>query len=339
MNSDNRIDPPDLAPLHTFGLPSKARSVRKIESQADLLAYIGQAMRGEPSVLLGEGSNTVFVSDLTDRDVWVMRLKGRQYLGVENGQHIFRLAAGENWHNWVEWSVASGYPGLENLALIPGSVGASPIQNIGAYGVELKDRIKAVHGFDIQTGETRTLDQFDCAFAYRDSIFKNELSGRFIITEVDFALPVQWEAVLNYGDLLERCSELGPITPQSVMQAVIQTRTSKLPDPVVLGNSGSFFKNPLVPVSQAREMKERWSELPIFPVDDQVVKLAAGWLIDRCGLKGLQIGGVQIYPKQALILTNLNHASASDLLAMIEHIKLRVRDEFGLDLDPEPNLI
>lgn len=339
MNSDNRIDPPDLAPLHTFGLAARARSVRTIDSQADLLGYIGQAMRGEPVVLLGEGSNTVFVSDMADKDVWVMRLTGRQYLGVDEGHHVFRVAAGENWHNWVEWTVASGYPGLENLALIPGSVGASPIQNIGAYGVELKDRIKAVHGFDIQTGETRTLSNAQCDFSYRDSVFKKELAGRFVITEVDFALPVQWCPVLSYGDLADRCAALGGVSALNLMNAVIQTRTSKLPDPVVLGNSGSFFKNPLVSVSKAQDLLKKWGDFPVFEVNESVSKLAAGWLIEQCGLKGLQVGGVQVYPKQALILTNAGGATSADLLAMVEHIKVCVKDKFDVDLEPEPNLV
>jgi UDP-N-acetylmuramate dehydrogenase len=339
MNFDNRIDPTDLARLHTFGLPATARSIRIIQSSADLQNYISQSMSGKSVVLLGEGSNTVFVNQVIDAEVWLMRMRGRQYLGVRDECHIFRLAAGENWHSWVEWSVFSGYPGLENLALIPGSVGASPIQNIGAYGVELKDRIKAVHGFDTQTGEMVSLSLSECRFGYRESIFKHELKNRFVITEVDFALPVQWSAMLDYADLSDRCCALGAITPANVMESVIRTRTERLPDPEVLGNSGSFFKNPLVLHTKVQTLKEKWPGMPVYGVDDKVSKLAAGWLIEQCGLKGLKIGGVQVYPRQALILTNLGAAKGADLLAMIEHIKSSVKDKFGVELEPEPNLL
>lgn len=338
MNLNNGIAQADLSTLHTFGLQATAKAVRPLADQSDLLDYIGQAMRGEPVVLLGEGSNTVFVSESLDATVWCMQMKGRQYLGVQDGSHVFRLAAGENWHNWVEWSVMSGYPGLENLALIPGTVGASPIQNIGAYGVELMDRILSVHGFDVKTGETRTLSNSECKFQYRDSIFKHELKDRFVITEVDFALPVEWRPVVNYGDVAEKCEQFGPVTAQNIMKAVIQIRTGKLPDPKALGNSGSFFKNPIVPVATAQSLKAKWPDLPVFEVDANQSKLAAGWLIDQCGLKGFKLGEVQVYPKQALILTNLGGAKGTDLSRMIEHIQSTVEKKFGVSLEAEPNI-
>ena len=329
----------DLRSLHTFGLAAVAKSVQPIQSQADLLAFIAQYRSGAPCLILGEGSNTVFVRDQPDTHVWLMRLKGRQYLGVQGDCHVFRVAAGENWHDWVQWSVGAGYPGLENLALIPGSVGASPIQNIGAYGVELKDRVQAVHGFDLESGETRSLNVDDCAFSYRDSVFKRSLAGQFVITEVDFALPLSWQPVLSYGNLVEQVQVLGEVTPAHVMQAVIHTRESKLPDPAKLANSGSFFKNPIVASSQAKSLKEDWPQMPVFDLPDGRSKLAAGWLIDRCGLKGHRIGGVQVYEKQALVLTNTGQATSADLLRMIATIQEAVQHKFDVALEPEPSLM
>ncbi|MDX1669844.1 MAG: UDP-N-acetylmuramate dehydrogenase, partial [Limnobacter sp.] len=201
------------------------------------------------------------------------------------------------------------------------------------------ERLRAVHGFDVQTGETRTLSVDECGFAYRDSVFKQELKDRFVITEVDFALPVQWEPVVHYGDVASRCKQMGALDAQTILKAVVQIRTEKLPDPQSLGNSGSFFKNPVVPVATAHALKSDWPELPVFEVDPGHSKLAAGWLIDQCGLKGFQLGGVQVYPKQALILTNTGAATGENLSKMIQHIQAKVEHKFGITLEPEPNLI
>ena len=329
----------DLQPLHTFGLPARARELRLLANQEDLRAFARMKREGQPFLLLGEGSNTVFTSPLVDATVWKVALKGRQYLGCDGVYHHVRVWAGENWHQTVEWTVAMGWGGLENLALIPGCVGASPVQNIGAYGVELKDRVSAVHAFDLDVQKECIFNLDECEFAYRDSVFKHAAQGRYVITAVDFALPVQWQPVLGYGDVAQRVAELGPLTPMNVLKAVSTIRTQKLPDPAVLGNSGSFFKNPIVDAAQAKALVQQFPNLVNYSADDGLVKLAAGWLIEQCGLKGFVLGGVGVYTKQALILVNLGNGQGVELLQLISHIQAQVQTRFGVLLESEPNLI
>lgn len=329
----------DLQPLHTFGLPARARDLRLLANQDDLLAFARARQEGQALLLLGEGSNTVFINSLVDATVWKVALKGRRYLGCDGVHHHLRVYAGENWHQTVEWTVAMGWGGIENLALIPGSVGASPVQNIGAYGVELKDRVSAVHAFDLDTETTRIFTLDECEFAYRESVFKHAAQGRYVITAVDFVLPVQWRPVLGYGDVAQRVAELGEPSPLNLLKAVCSIRTRKLPDPAVLGNSGSFFKNPIVDAAQAKALTQQFPNLVHYPADSGRVKLAAGWLIEQCGLKGYVLGGVGVYSKQALILVNLGTGSGSDLLGLIQHIQSSVQRKYGVFIEPEPNLI
>ncbi|MEW6204456.1 MAG: UDP-N-acetylmuramate dehydrogenase [Pseudomonadota bacterium] len=329
----------DLQPLHTFGLPARARELRLLANQADLLEFACAKREGQPFLLLGEGSNTVFTSPQVDATVWKVALKGRQYLGCDGVCHHLRVQAGENWHHTVEWTVAMGWGGLENLALIPGCVGASPVQNIGAYGVELKDRISAVHAFDLDLQVLRTFSRDECEFAYRDSVFKHVAQGRYVITAVDFALPVLWKPVLGYGDVAQKVSEFGAIEPTNILRAVSAIRTEKLPDPVVLGNSGSFFKNPVVSEAHAKRVLQNFPQAVHYPADSGLIKFAAGWLIDQCGLKGYAQGGVGVYVRQALILVNHGYGSGAELLQLIHHICTKVEQKFGLRLEPEPNLI
>jgi UDP-N-acetylmuramate dehydrogenase len=239
----------------------------------------------------------------------------------------------------VEWTVAMGWGGLENLALIPGCVGASPVQNIGAYGVELKDRVSAVHVFDLDVQKECIFNLDECEFAYRDSIFKHAAQGRYVITAVDFALPVQWQPVLGYGDVAQRVAELGKLTPLNLFKVISAIRTEKLPDPAVLGNSGSFFKNPIVSESKAQALVEQFPNIVNYPADNGQVKLAAGWLIEQCGLKGYVLGGVGVYSKQSLILVNLGKGQGAELRQLIEHVQAQVQARFGVLLEPEPNLI
>ncbi|MCR2746395.1 UDP-N-acetylmuramate dehydrogenase [Limnobacter parvus] len=329
----------DLQPLHTFGLPAFARGLCLIRNRADLHQFAQLRQAGGVHLLLGEGSNTVFVGSKVDATVWKVAMKGREYLGCDGSHQHLRVQAGENWHHTVEWTVAMGWGGLENLALIPGCVGASPVQNIGAYGVELKDRISAVHAFDLTTESDRVFAVDECEFGYRDSQFKSSANGRYIITAVDFALPVQWQPVLGYGDVAQRVELLGSINPLNIMKAVCAIRTEKLPDPTVLGNSGSFFKNPVVTEQQAKALINKFPNLVHYPAGLGLVKLAAGWLIDQCGLKGHVLGGVAVYDRQALILVNLGQGQGAELLQLIRHIQMQVQDKFGVLLDPEPNLV
>ena len=329
----------DLQPLHTFGLPARARELRLLTNQADLMAFARSKQAGEPFLLLGEGSNTVFTNPQVEATVWKVALKGRRYLGCDGVYHHLRVWGGENWHHTVEWTTAMGWGGLENLALIPGCVGASPVQNIGAYGVELKDRVSAVHVFDLDTQTDYTFTRDECEFAYRDSIFKHSAQGRYVITAVDFALPVLWQPVLGYGDVAQRVAELGKLTPLNLFKAVSAIRTEKLPDPAVLGNSGSFFKNPIVDAAQAKAIVQRFPNVVNYPADHGQVKLAAGWLIEQCGLKGYMLGGVAVYSKQSLILVNLGKGQGAELRQLIAHIQAQVQARFGVLLEPEPNLI
>jgi UDP-N-acetylmuramate dehydrogenase len=343
MLSTNATQPIDLQPLHTFGLKAQADALQLIEGVEDLQLYAKTWRLGQPTVLLGDGSNTVFVSPHVHAVVWKMALQGKQYLGVVDGMHRIVVQAGENWHNLVEWTVVQGWCGLENLALIPGTVGAAPVQNIGAYGVELKDRVLAVHVFDAATGHTEVWEKARCLFAYRDSVFKQAQAGRYVITAVEFGLPVVWLAVLNYGDVAQRANALvahgQALSAVHVMKAVCAIRSEKLPDPAVLGNSGSFFKNPLVTLQQFEALKAKHPNIVSFPVGDDLVKLAAGWLIDQCGLKGFERNGVGVYHKQALILVNHGQGGGEDLKVLIQHVQTCVHHTFGVLLEPEPNLI
>jgi len=329
----------DLQPLHTFGLPARARELRLLTNQDDLMAFARVRQEGQPFLLLGEGSNTVFTSPQVDATIWKVALKGRRYLGCDGVHHHLRVWAGENWHHTVEWTVAMGWGGLENLALIPGCVGASPVQNIGAYGVELKDRVSAVHVFDLDVQKECTFNLDECEFAYRDSIFKHAAQSRYVITAVDFALPVQWQPVLGYGDVAQRVAELGKLTPLNLFKVISAIRTEKLPDPAVLGNSGSFFKNPIVSESKAQALVEQFPNIVNYPADHGQVKLAAGWLIEQCGLKGYVLGGVGVYSKQSLILVNLGKGQGAELRQLIAHVQAQVQARFGVLLEPEPNLI
>ncbi|HEX4844242.1 MAG TPA: UDP-N-acetylmuramate dehydrogenase [Limnobacter sp.] len=328
-----------LQNMHTFGLKASALALRPLACPADLLAFTEQARAGEPLLLLGEGSNTVFVQASYPLTVWAMRWTGKQWLGCDGTHHWLRAQGGENWHNLVEWTVLNGWPGLENLALIPGSVGASPVQNIGAYGVELESRVAAVHVWDVKRACHVVFSKAHCEFAYRDSIFKHFDPNKYIITAVDFALPVKWQAELGYGDVAARVRERGVLSPLNVMKSVCEIRSAKLPDPRVLGNSGSFFKNPIVAATTAQAMLTKYPNMVHYPMPDGQVKLAAGWLIDQAGLKGHRIGQVGVYSRQALILVNHGGGQAEDLQRIINHVCHTVQAQFGVLLEPEPNLI
>ncbi len=334
-------DPFSLQAVHTFGLQAHARRLVTVQSEGqlrDIVAACQQA--GETFFVLGEGSNTVFTTDV-NATVIRMGLMGRQWLEPASAHVRLRVAAGENWHELVEWTLLQGRPGLENLALIPGSVGACPVQNIGAYGLEVMDRIESVRILDLATLEFRELSAVECRFSYRDSIFKHELSERAVITAVTFALPLRWEPVASYADIA-RClgsSGISVPTARDIFNAVVAVRTSKLPDPRVMGNAGSFFKNPIVDGSVLDQLRASWPEIVSYPQPDGRVKLAAGWLIDKAGLKGFAVGGAAVSDKQALVLVNRGGATASDLRGLVEHVKTTVAERFGVELEPEPVMV
>ena len=328
-----------LAPHTTFGLPARAAHYIELTDSGDLPEICRLPEFDTATVCwLGGGSNVLFMQDFPSLVVR-MATRGIRELERTPDSLLLEAQAGENWHGFVQSSLHMGLGGLENLSLIPGTVGASPVQNIGAYGVEVKDRIHSVRCFDVQTQEWRELSNAECRFAYRDSIFKHEGRQRYVITSVVFRLDTQFVPNVKYGDLAqvlaEQCGSRAP-TAQDVAQAVCAIRRSKLPDPAVLGNVGSFYKNPLVDAAHAQTLLAQYPQMPHYPQPDGRVKLAAGWLIDQCGLKGKTIGGAAVHDKQALVLVNKNRATAADVRALSDEICRIVAQRFAVDLQPEP---
>lgn len=328
-----------LAPHTTFGLPARAAHYIELTDSGDLPEICRLPEFDAATVCwLGGGSNILFMQDFPSLVVR-MATRGIRELERTPDSVLLEAQAGENWHGFVQSSLHMGLGGLENLSLIPGTVGASPVQNIGAYGVEVKDRIHSVRCFDVQTQEWRELSNAECRFAYRDSIFKHEGRQRYVITSVVFRLDTQFVPNVKYGDLAqvlaEQCGGRAP-TAQDVAQAVCAIRRSKLPDPSVLGNVGSFYKNPLVDAAHAQTLLAQYPQMPHYPQPDGRMKLAAGWLIDQCGLKGKTIGGAAVHDKQALVLVNKNRATAADVRALSDEICRIVAQRFAVDLQPEP---
>jgi UDP-N-acetylmuramate dehydrogenase len=294
-----------------------------------------------PKLVLGGGSNLVLTRDV-DAVVLKVEVPGLRLAQETADAWIVEAGAGESWHGLVAWSIENGWPGLENLALIPGSVGAAPVQNIGAYGVELKDRFHALDAVDLVTGRAVTLDAAACRFGYRDSVFKQTgfggLAGKSVITRVRLALPKPWQPVLGYLDLERKMAETGISKPDAatVFNWVCAIRRAKLPDPAVIGNAGSFFKNPVVSAEQCRDIIGRDPEIVHYPLPDGSAKLAAGWLIDACGWKGKTVGNAGVYDKQALVLVNRGGATGAEVVTLARAIQESVYGRFGIRLEPEP---
>lgn len=287
--------------------------------------------------VLGGASNVILPPKLS-RPVVLMKSQGIDLVEQTDTHWLIDVAAGENWHGWVHTSLARGWPGLENLALIPGSVGAAPVQNIGAYGVELVDRLDAVEIWDFERRARRWLSVAQCQFAYRDSVFKHEEGRHWLVLTVRFALPRIWRPVLDYPDL-RALSQVGAnkVTPRNVFDLVVSVRQAKLPDPAVKPNVGSFFKNPVVSVAKARELIVQFPALVSYDQPDGQVKLAAGWMIDQCGLKGMRMGPMAVHDRQALVLVNDGGASADDVMALANAIVSAVHTRFGVMLEMEPS--
>jgi UDP-N-acetylmuramate dehydrogenase len=330
-----------LAALNSFGLPAHALHYLRVEDPAQLQAVRSDArLSSLPRLVLGGGSNLVLAHDFNGL---VLHMANRGIAFEDRGDFVLATAAaGENWHGFVQATLAQGLGGLENLSLIPGSVGASPIQNIGAYGVEVKDCFHSLQLFDMASGQARTLTAGDCRFAYRDSIFKHELAGA-VILEVSFALPRRWQARLDYAELANELKlkeiKLNDLTPRRVADAVVSIRSRKLPDPGQVGNAGSFFKNPVVSAAQRETLAQSWPNLVAYSQPDGSAKLAAGWLIDQCGWKGKSLGRAGVYEKQALVLVNRGGATGEDVLQLARAIQDDVRARFGVELEMEPVVV
>jgi len=330
-----------LKPYNSFSLPAVAQTLVRVASDADVRRVVDHPTLGmAPKFVLGGGSNIILTRDMPQVVVKV-EVRGMRLAAERDDAWIVEAGAGESWHDLVDYTLANGWPGLENMALIPGTVGAAPVQNIGAYGIELKDRLESLDAVDLVTGRSVTLWPEICAFGYRDSVFKHSLNNRSVITRVRFRLPKPWQPVLGYLDLERKMHETGnrSPTPRQIFDWVCAIRRAKLPDPQVIGNAGSFFKNPVVTPEQCRDIIGRDPEIVHYPMPDGSVKLAAGWLIDACGWKGKTMGQAGVYEKQALVLVNRGHAIGSEVMLLAGAIQESVYGRFGIRLEPEPLVV
>ena len=342
-----------LQPYNSFGIAARAQQLVRVRSSDDVQALLAAPeWAAAPRFVLGGGSNLVITGDIKAL-VLKVEIAGRQLVEDSPKGLVVEAGAGENWHDFVAWTLAQGWPGLENLALIPGTVGASPVQNIGAYGVELQDRFHSLDAVELDTGRAFTLDAAQCGFGYRDSVFKHEragdkgygLAGRALITRVRFWLPKPWKPVLGYLDLERKMAETCNSQPdaQTIFDWIVDIRRAKLPDPAVIGNAGSFFKNPTVTPEQCADIIAREPKVVHYPMADGSIKLAAGWLIDACGWKGKTVGHAGVYEKQALVLVNRGDAehpcTGGEVMTLAGAIQTSVYERFGIRLEPEPVVI
>ncbi|MBP7667258.1 MAG: UDP-N-acetylmuramate dehydrogenase [Burkholderiaceae bacterium] len=335
-----------LRALNTFGLPAVAHTLVTIQGDADVRRVLDHPALGRaPKLVLGGGSNLVLTRD-PDAVVLRVAVPGRRLLAEHDDAWIVEFGAGETWHDAVAWTLDQGLPGLENLALIPGTVGAAPVQNIGAYGLELADRFHSLDAVDLVTGRSVTLDAARCQFGYRHSVFKHPaaeggLAGKSVITRVRLRLPRPWQPVLGYLDIERRMAETGHHAPdaRTLFDWVCAIRRAKLPDWRTLGNAGSFFKNPVVSAEQCRDIIGRDPHIVHYPLADGRFKLAAGWLIDACGWKGKRVGNAGVYERQALVLVNCGGATGAEVMTLARAIQESVYGRFGIRLEPEPVVV
>jgi UDP-N-acetylmuramate dehydrogenase len=329
----------DLAGLTTFGCHAVASNIVDVRSVEDLIEALAWAEeRSLPVRVLGGGSNVVPTSDI-DGLVIFMRIQERSPCVDGDVVHV-RFGAGEVWHDVVEWTVSQGWGGMENMALIPGTVGAAPMQNIGAYGVEQAAIFEELEAYDRETRRIVRLNAEECRFGYRESIFKHEYRDRMIITSVTYRLSTSPRINASYRDVSEELAAMGVAEPSifDVMNAVVSVRRRKLPDPAVIGNAGSFFKNPVVASDVAERLRSAHADVPVYPQPDGRMKLAAAWLIDQCGWKGARRGDAGVHDRQALVLVNHGAASGEEILALASAIQSSVLEHFGISLEREVNV-
>ena len=329
-----------LKPYNTFGIDVKAKYFVEIKSEVDLAEVFNHPIaKTQKLLVLGGGSNMLFIKDF-DGLVLKISIPGISYI-VKGNEVEVTAGGGVVWNDLVNYCVDHGFAGIENLSLIPGTVGASPIQNIGAYGVELKDVFAECSAFEIATGEIKTFGYEDCKFGYRDSVFKNELKNQYIITEVKFKLSKQAKLQTHYGAItaeLENRSITQP-TIADISKVVADIRVSKLPDPKTIGNAGSFFKNPVITKAQFEELITKFPAVVNYPAANGKVKIAAGWLIEQCGFKGKVVGQTGTWKNQALVLVNHGHASGQEVYIFSEHIIETVYAKFSVRLEREVNIL
>lgn len=330
----------DLTKLNTFGIHARAKFFVEINNENDLKELFTKSQfKNNEKLFLGGGSNILFTKDF-DGIVILNKIKGIEILEKDNDSVLIRSMGGERWNDLVTFAVNNKYWGIENLALIPGTVGAAPMQNIGAYGVELKDILENVEAFEITTGNKRVFTKEECELGYRDSIFKNKLKGKYFISAVTFKLSRFPNKNITYKILQEYLEKNKIIVKNSkdISDAVTTIRRSKLPDPKVIGNAGSFFKNIFTTKQKTQSLLEKYPDMPYFE-EEGVIKIPAGWLIEQCGWKGKRVGNVGMHDRQALVLVNHGGATGEEVKNLSEQIIISVFNKFGLKLVPEVNLI
>lgn len=330
-----------LKPYNTFGIEAKARYFAAFESVSELKELLNSKLQTSNSkLILGGGSNILLTKDFNGI-VLKNETKGIEIVKEDVDQVYVKAGAGENWHQFVLYCVANNYAGVENLSLIPGNVGASPMQNIGAYGVEIKDVFHELEAFHKHDKVIEKFSLKDCDFGYRESVFKNKCKDQFVITSVTYRLNKKPSFNTSYGAINQELEkmEVKELSIQAISQAVINIRTSKLPDPKEIGNAGSFFKNPIISNEQYHQLKNTFPNIIAFPSGNSHTKLAAGWLIEQCGWKGYRKGDAGCYPKQALVLVNYDNATGQEVFDLSEEIIQSVRKKFGVVLEREVNII
>jgi len=326
---------------NTFGIEMKCHYYFEFTTEQDLLTFLNffNDFNKNTHLFIGSGSNLLFISDYWDGLIMHPLIHGFRKISEDKDRVFIKVGAGENWDDFVSYCVDNNYGGVENLSYIPGKVGSVPVQNIGAYGVEVKDSIFSVEGFNFNSMKYEKISGDNCMFDYRNSIFKNDLKDRFLVTSVIFCLSKNPVFHLDYGQLKTETARRGKICAKNIRESVISIRKSKLPDYKVTGNAGSFFKNPIINYEKGSELKKIFPEIPLYKLDDGRVKVSAGWLIEQCGWKGYREGDAGVYKKQSLILVNYGNASGSQIYELSEKIVSSVMERFSIKLEREVNVI
>ncbi|WP_372746620.1 UDP-N-acetylmuramate dehydrogenase [Lutibacter sp.] len=332
----NILENISLKPYNTFGIDATAKSFVTANSLSDLQEIISF----EKDIFLLSGGSNMLLTKGIDKLVVLLNLKGITVEEFDNNHVLVTAEAGENWHDFVIWCISQNYGGLENLSLIPGNVGSSPIQNIGAYGVEIKDTFYQLEALEIATGKSHVFYNSDCNFGYRNSVFKNELKGLFIITKVTFKLTKKNHQInISYGAIQSELTNKENPSLKEISNAIIAIRESKLPDPKKIGNSGSFFKNPVIDVVEFKKLQKKYPDIPHYIVSESEVKIPAGWLIEQSGFKGKRFGDAGVHEKQALVLVNYNNATGQEIYKLAQQIQQTILQIFSIDLEIEVNVI
>lgn len=329
-----------LKPYNTFGIDVEAKKFVSVSTISQLQEVL-KTSRNQPKLILGGGSNMLLTKDIEALVIHV-NFKGIEVLKQGSSHVLVKAYAGENWHQFVMWSIKNDYGGVENLSLIPGNIGAVPIQNIGAYGVEIKDFIESCEAMNIETGDIKSFSNKDCEFGYRESVFKQALKNQYVIISVSLKLTKNIHHLkIGYGDIKKELEKQGIDTPNinDISQAVIRIRQSKLPDPKEIGNSGSFFKNPIISKSKYESLLNNFPEMPNYPVSETLVKVPAGWLIEHAGFKGKSMGKYGVHKNQALVLVNYGGAKGEDIFNLAKLIQLTVKRLFDIEIEMEVNVL